>query len=270
MKTDKELAEKLGALRERISKPEFHDILKDLQAFTSMSKKEILFRILRKQRNKYGARGWYDDEFDWHSPDSDEELSWFYQSAQSYIFSNARRPHWDALKFIDKDSGPVLDYGCGIGQNVVELSERDVEVHYMELGSLQRDFVRFRLCIKDLVSDTMCIDPFYRGELNTIRCIDKIYGTIILQHVLEHIPNYRKVLRYLIKHLKPGGMIIEHSPFKTYMKRFSKGPKMHVKEIHPMNLIMIEGQMELHWQSEIKPHMYPRVWRKREWENSTK
>jgi len=230
------MAVKMNAMFHQILQPKFHNVLEDLIEFTGLDRNEVLFRIIKKLGRDWGARGWFNNEFDWHDPSSNRELCWFYVSAQSYLFSNARRPYWNMLKYV-KD-GPVLDYGCGIGQNILELAKRGFEVRYLELGLLQQEFLKFRI-IKHHITNAVELDLWSSGFLNTIDCVKGIqYGTILLQHVLEHIPSYQNTLRHLISNLKVGGRIIEHSPFRSSPGN-SESPQMHLKAEITMKEAMI-------------------------------
>lgn len=251
------ILQQMSAMEERLSRPEFHNVLEDLIDFTGLKKKEVLFRIIRKHSRVWGAKGWFNSEFDWHNPATNRELGWFYIAAQSYVFSNSRRPHWEMLEHV-KD-GPVLDYGCGIGQNVIELASRGFAVCYIEMGLLQQEFLKFRI-VKHRITNAFSLNPWATGKLDVMGSMDvkEFFGTILLQHVLEHIPKYQKTLKYLISTLKQGGRIIEHSPFGK-SKKNSKYPKMHLNTKIPIKKAMV-GMKKIYGGNSVK--FDAKVWEK--------
>lgn len=246
----------------RIRGEEFNGVLDDLAAFTGMAVDEIMFRIVRKTRGKHGARGWYDDEFDWHSPRNDRELAWFYRAAQSYVFSNARRPHWEALRLVKDLPGPVLDYGCGIGQNVIELAMNGMTVYGLEIGVVQQEFVEFRISRHGLADRASIIKPYHAGKFDPVGCLSgRTFGTVILQHVLEHIPEYPKLLRRIIGTVEIKGVIIEQSPFGAPVRKESLAPRVHFDERVSVEQIMNVNGMRLERRDGSR-RFNPSVWRK--------
>lgn len=202
---------------DRLKAPGFHGVVDDLVAFTGLSKKQVCVRIMKK-RGQHKARGWFNEELKWHCPNNDREMGWFYRSAQSYLFSNARRPYWPPLDWLRKcvRSGEVLDYGGGIGTSSLHLAKLGYRVHFMEIGIVQQEFVRFRA--KRHRVNVSIIDPCRGGSYDPVGPVDGSYDAILLQHVLEHIPNYHVTLRHLIGRLNDGGIIVEHSPFNLKKK----------------------------------------------------
>jgi 2-polyprenyl-3-methyl-5-hydroxy-6-metoxy-1,4-benzoquinol methylase len=257
--TSKVWKKRLGDLEQRIQAPEFHNVLRDLIHFTGLTKAEVLFRIYNDHvtpSKLKTARGWYNVEYDFHLPKSKHELVWFYCAAQSYLFSNSRRAEWEALEHVQ--SGPVLDFGGGIGQNVIGLAKRGYKVSYFEIGIIQREFVRFRASKHGLKINV--INPVSHARLNLLgdpNWKGEFYSTILLQHVLEHIPKYQHTLAHLIAQLKPGGLIIEHSPF---MQR--QTAKMHFNEVVPLKKVMEQNGMVCIVPSP-KKYREPQVWEKK-------
>jgi SAM-dependent methyltransferase len=186
--------------------PDFNNIVEDLVDFTGLSEIQVYDRLLRIPPTHYQS------EFRWYSPKDDNELEWFFRACQGYLFSNSAHPFWSKLHFLKPDIGRVLDYGAGIGNNVISLAKRGFEVDYFEINVFQDVFTRFRASRHGLKNITF-ISPFVNGKFDPIMCITKSYGAIILQEVLEHIPNYHVLLSHLIGHLELGGYIIERSPF---------------------------------------------------------
>ncbi len=183
----------------------FNDVLDDLVAFTGLTLAQVMERVKRTPLNHYQS------EFRWHSPRDFRELSWYYRVTYGYLFGNAAHPYWSKLDFLDPSVGPVLDYGGGVGNNVITLAERGFDVHYTEISLIQESFLRFRAARRGL--DIEIIEPYADGAFDPVGCIDDPFGAIILQDVLEHVPDYQILLGHLIAQVKPGGYIIENSPF---------------------------------------------------------
>ena len=273
MKLGKKIQKQMDELEQEIRKSEYQHVLSDLMAFTGFSKKEVLFRILRKDKYvSYGASGWFEEEFEFFNPKTPKQLTWFYRCAQSYLFTNARKPYWDYIDKFEKAHSPIIDYGAGIGQTIMELERRKFKTYFFEIGFAQRDFIMFRAKRQGLTMRTF--EPYYRKEFDSIRGVRKIarpFGGIVLQHVLEHIPNYPVILKHLISKLRPGGMILEQSPF-TKMKgdgyligKGEIGPNLHFKERVPLFQVMLGMGMILK-EGEVvgkKSWSEPRIWVKR-------
>jgi len=186
--------------------PAFNMVIDDLVAFTGMSRADVLTRVRRFPQFHH------ESEFRWCGPRDHGELAWFYRAAQSYLFSNAAHEYWRLLDILSADLGRVLDYGAGIGNNALPLAKRGLDVDYLEISEIQSQFARFRASRHGL-SNMRFISPFVDGTFDPVGCIADTYGAIVLQDVLEHVPNYDKLLSHLIGHLKPGGLIVETSPF---------------------------------------------------------
>lgn len=83
---------------------------------------------------------------------------------------------------------------------------------FVEIGRLQADFLRFRAQRQQL-SNLREVPPYHEGRFDPLACITATYDAIVAIDVLEHIPDYHLVVRHFIEHLRPGGFILENSPF---------------------------------------------------------
>ena len=52
----------ISDIRKKMARSEYGDVLEDLISFTGLSKEEVLFRIARKKRGQWGAKGWFWEE----------------------------------------------------------------------------------------------------------------------------------------------------------------------------------------------------------------
>ncbi len=192
-----------------LSDPEHREMLEDLRAYTSLGEESFRRRILRYPEVHH------ESEFRWYDPKSYEELVWFYRSSSTYIFNNAAHSHWPKLDVIQ--GGHILDYGAGAGSNTIYLARRGCDVDFMEIGRIQADFIHFRARRHGLANVNE-VFPFWEGRFDPVRSIFGTYDAIVACHVLEHIPDYHLVVRHCIDHLRPGGLILEESPFSDSAK----------------------------------------------------
>lgn len=235
----------IAETRIKITASEYNQILDDLVEYTGLSEEEVLYRIARKDHNG-GARGWFDCEWDWHSPQSDSEIGWFYKSSQSYLFSNARHSYWSMIKHIPEGCKTIYDFGGGVGMNAVELYKRGYNVQYYEPSIIQTDFMKFRskrqcqneIHILDDITDCMCVD------------------VVLLQDVLEHIPQYSKTLKSICCCLHSDSYILERSPFRPTGHRPNQKLKMHLEADVPLGKAMKSNGMILVDTFENNTHLW--------------
>lgn len=185
----------------------FNGIYEDLKLFTGLSENDLDKRLLMSPSYHYKS------EFLWHNPQNEQELAWFYRLNSSYLFDNAGHHYWEKLDYLKGRARTVLEYAGGIGHNAIQLLKQGFEVDYFEISMIQSAFVEFRAKRYNLDRLNM-IRPFINNKFDPVNCITKSYDAIILQDVLEHIPNYHLLLQYLIGRLNPGGLIIEQTPFE--------------------------------------------------------
>ncbi|MGB2879523.1 MAG: methyltransferase domain-containing protein, partial [Candidatus Omnitrophota bacterium] len=218
-----------GLPEKMVSDPGYNSVIDDLLIFTGLSREHLYDRLIRKPRTMTHYRS----EFKWHAPKDINELAWFYRCSYSHLFCNASHPYWTKLDFLAPDVGRVLDYAAGVGNNVIELAERGFEVDYLEINIIQEAFTRFRAGRRGL-KNLNFISPVVNGKLDPIGCIKSTYGAIILQDILEHVPDYQVLLSHLIDHLKLGGYIIESSPLEEGKDEID----IHLKQTVPIETAM--------------------------------
>lgn len=234
---------------------DYHQSIQDLVAYTGLSFDEVCERVALKT----GQPHHFVDEYRWENPRSPNELNWFYRACRGYLFGNASRPSWEAMKVLKHPANsPVLDFGGGIGQNSLALAEQGFEVSYFDVSVMQADFVRFRAALHKV--KVHALDPFYNGRFNYLECIPKGFRAMLLQDVLEHIPRYPVVLAALVERLQPGGLLLEYSPFngKPQGKVVPKHSPVHIAEHTPLPKLMADLRMA---KTDLAP--YPATaWRK--------
>jgi len=192
------------------------NVCHDLVDFTGLSMEEVMERMARIKHYHFE-----EEHFFW-DPQSKTELAWYYSTSQSYLFANAvhaARTH--ALSFLKKDvHEPVLDYSGGVGNSVLYLAiEKGTKCQYFGIGMMEKTFAQFRVAKRGLQDMITFLDPwtaatnwtFDPKEAPLPR--DGSLGSILATDVLEHIPDYHKVVEAMVDSLKVGGVIIEVSPF---------------------------------------------------------
>jgi len=193
-----------GHLAELRNDSNYYGIIDDLVAYTGFSADELIPYLLRRPDKHFQS------EFEWFSPNNERELTWFYRCSSAYIFSNSIHSYAPVLNVITR--GRVLDFGAGAGCNTIGLAKRGIHVDFLEINPLQADFIRFR-AERHKLRNVRKVSPYHNGKFDPVSCITERYDAIVAMDVLEHIPNYHKLVIHLIERLNPGGLIVENSPF---------------------------------------------------------
>ncbi len=217
----------LKIAKEYLCDEEHFHVLDDLVDFTGLDVDEVAFRVMKKYPTRCAARGWFFEEWDYHDPSSQREIDWFYKCASSYLFSSARKVYWEPLeKFLNpKEHKVILDYGCGIGTNVLGFMGRGFNcVVYYDISILQQKFVEFRVAKRG--GHALSWTDAWSDDHPT-------YCAITLHDVLEHVPGYERLLVRLIDLLRPGGIIVERSAFGERKKM-----PVHLPEKVPIEVAM--------------------------------
>jgi 2-polyprenyl-3-methyl-5-hydroxy-6-metoxy-1,4-benzoquinol methylase len=112
--------------------------------------------------------------------------------------------HWMCGQYLGevltKARGRVLDIGCGSGSLLEEL---------MQLGcigyGIEPNMSAAQACIEKGLNVTC-------GVLNSIDYPDNFFDTVIMWHVIEHLPSPKSTLKKVHKILKPGGHVFIYCP----------------------------------------------------------
>ena len=114
----------------------------------------------------------------------------------------------------------VLDVGGGWGAFTEYAGVRGIEVASLTISERSRQFIARLIADKDL--------PCTVVEQNFLKYSDeKPFDAIVMLCVLEHMPNYQRVIRQFEKLLKPGGYVyidgsgtrIKYS-FNSFLKQY--------------------------------------------------
>ena len=108
------------------------------------------------------------------------------------------------LEFLNPHGLRILDVGCGAGGNGALMKRAGAaEVVGVELDPVAAEDAR-RVLDRVVVGDLNQLDPDDLGR--------KPFDAILTIDVLEHLVEPAQVLRRLVDHLKPGGVVIASIP----------------------------------------------------------
>lgn len=179
----------------------------DISTFLDLDRDYCRKRILNYKTEEM-AEAW-----DRAAPKTEEDIRRFYQTTDLYIWeqlqTHASAERRECVgKMIDfllqkypPSSYPrVLDYGAGIGTDVITFAQRGYEVFFADVSGLISDFARHRLKRRNLKATFIPVEsgiPENIGQFDIIICLE----------VLEHLPDPIKVLRLFYKSLSPKGVM---------------------------------------------------------------
>jgi SAM-dependent methyltransferase len=172
---------------------------------------------------------------------------WFYLSSKTYLFANAS--HFTDGAFVREfreripSGARVLDFGGGSGELSLQLASAGYHVTFLELNSLQRDFMRFRIDRHSLHDVLDVLDPWASMPRAA-------FDAVVAMDVIEHLPNAAEVLRErLLPARKNDGVLVENSPFVV-----NPGNPMHHEDFGFDVLMAGQGL------TEVQPISDARVW----------
>lgn len=139
----------------------------------------------------------------------------WYRETDAYLFELANydeSPLLDALarlmaRLLKDKSKRVLDYGCGIGTFALILAQKGLLVTACDINKNNEAFLRFRAARRGFSDAIEVIDP--ESALNR----PDYYAMISCQHVLEHVPDPRALLRQMKDALAVHGIFWGVAPF---------------------------------------------------------
>lgn len=224
--------EKIAAIIKKLRRPEYVGVFDDLVAFTGLTPESVCRHILMSSPKSR-------KELKFVAPKGPAEMELFYRCSREYLFLSAFRCVSQLLIDAYKDGlakGPVLDFGAGMGNDSTWLFRQGCEVSYLEIGIIQREFVRFRVWRNGFDDRFKILVPYVEGKYDPTGCVEREYGTLLMRDVLEHIPGYPSVVKRLVAHLRPGGTIVEHTPWNVRNKddTWKTHNAMHHEESVPL------------------------------------
>ncbi len=102
----------------------------------------------------------------------------------------------------------VLDLGCGEGRHAITAwLEADAQVVGLDLSLQDLTTARERAGQFDKPGETDNGLAWVRGSGLSLPFPDATFSKVICAEVLEHVPDYRQILREIQRVLKPGGLL---------------------------------------------------------------
>jgi ubiquinone/menaquinone biosynthesis C-methylase UbiE len=168
------------------------------------------------------------------------------------IFYAAKGLVSDIRKNTPKGKLRVLDYGCGICQNLFEIATKidiegtgiDIEDEYLAINEKVRKFNR----MNNIMFEKTGIDKRTRFS-------DNYFDVVISGHVLEHTRKPQAMIREIRRILSPNGILILSTPYKYNRKiwsfanlfGFNKGSPDHVVEGYTRREMekLLDGDFEI-------------------------
>jgi SAM-dependent methyltransferase len=224
----------LETIANRTAHARSYDIWNDLKQFTGLSEEELNIRLKRT------GHFHFEGEHAFWNPSTSTELAWYYATSVDYLFANAMHPADGKIDAIaKKEFEPILDYSGGVGNNVLHLASKGIKCKYFGIGMMEYDFAGYRVRKRGLEENVEFLKPFAShtdwkfDPINAPLKRDKSLGAIIAMDVLEHIPNYEKVVEAMVDSLRVGGAIVENTPFNELPKGHKEGDadtRVHVSD----------------------------------------
>lgn len=149
--------------------------------------------------------GWRGTDAEWYREFPRERVArqvWFNVGS-----ANKRKMTEYILSAVDHSRPkPILDFGCGIGIPAFSLAERGHAVTACDIGGTGTlEFLKWR-AKKHKVSIT-----FHDSRGGVPHLGGTMYDVVVAMDTLEHIPEWRKVLREFSSHLNPMGVLFSNN-----------------------------------------------------------
>ena len=146
------------------------------------------------------------------------------------MFANALHAPKEVLGALSPESGTILDFSGGVGNNVIALAERGIACTYTGIGLFEFNFARYRIRRRKLDRLVEFIEPYLNFQLDPLAALlpPRQYGCILAYDVLEHIPHYEVTVIAMVRALRPGGCICEQSPFARHQAKGEEDTRVHV------------------------------------------
>lgn len=104
----------------------------------------------------------------------------------------------------------ILDLGCGFGTFVFVGRKNGYETYGVDIAEFEIDFARKR--IKTELPNCFSDEIYQLCSVESLPFKDKSFDVVTLWNLLEHVPDYRKVLKEADRVLKPSGFLFLVSP----------------------------------------------------------
>lgn len=108
--------------------------------------------------------------------------------------------------------GTVLDIGggCGAFSILAKLTKPDIDIYSTDMNLI------YTHVGKAMAEKSNASVQFFNDYLTRINFPENMFDTIVLSHVLEHIPDIYQVLIEIVRILKPNGKIFIATPYTNH------------------------------------------------------
>lgn len=110
-------------------------------------------------------------------------------------------------KYIDLRDKAILDCGCGAGEYVIALFKHSSDVRGLEYNEDK---------VKKFKSKKLRPESVSVGNIEHMDFRDSRFDFVLLNEVLEHVPNETRALKEIFRVLKKGGFLALFSPNRLY------------------------------------------------------
>lgn len=104
----------------------------------------------------------------------------------------------------------MLDIGSGYGSNVLAARHAGLNASGIELEPFEVVFARNRL--REERPDDSVEEVYHLGSGLALPFHDKSFDVVTIMNVLEHVPDYRQLLKEAVRVLRPGGVLYAVCP----------------------------------------------------------
>lgn len=158
---------------------------------------------------------------DWNKTNIDQKnkdaVEGWFRNNDKYIFELADVHSRDAKKKISKTAiriakkykvKEILDYGCGIGEDSIKAARAGLKASMADVPSKTLDFAKGRVKRLNL--------PIKIIIVRNNRPLKEKYDAITCFEVLPHLWSPEVVVKHLIDHLNPNGLLIVTARFNNF------------------------------------------------------
>jgi len=107
-------------------------------------------------------------------------------------------------------SSKILDLGCGFGTFAFVCRRNGYKAYGVDIAEFEIDFARKR--VKTELPDCSSDEVYQLCSVESLPFKDKNFDVVTLWNLLEHVPDYRRVLKEADRVLKPSGFLFLISP----------------------------------------------------------